>query len=299
VSRFSAEWLALREAADHAARSVAVTRAVVDALPRDTTLRVLDLAAGTGSNFRYLTNHVVELGTGPRVRTGPTHGSASTTTSAITAPYVGADPCACPNWLLVDHDAALIAQVPTTPGVRTRCMDLATLGDREIFDGRALVTASALLDLVSEAWLRALAARCADGGAVVLFALSYDGRISCSPEDPADRAIAALVNEHQRIDKGFGPALGPGATDCAERCFAAFGYRLQRARSDWALPPESRELQQQLIGGWAQAATEIAPSQTATIDGWRSRRLAHVAANRSHVTVGHEDLGGWPRYLKK
>jgi hypothetical protein len=267
VSRFSAEWLTLREPADHAARSVAVTRAVVDALSRDTTLRVLDLAAGTGSNLRYLAGHF---------------GS------------VGADPCVRPNWLLVDHDAALIAQVPKTPGVMTRCMDLATLGDREIFHGRALVTASALLDLVSEAWLRALAARCADGGAVVLFALSYNGRICCSPEDPADRAIAALVNEHQRIDKGFGQALGPGATDCAERCFAAFGYRLQRAHSDWALPPESRELQQQLIDGWAQAATEISPSQAATIDGWRSRRLAHVAANRSYVTVGHEDLAGWP-----
>ena len=275
MAGFSAEWLALREPADQSARSVAVTRAVVDALPRDTALRILDLAAGTGSNLRYLTNHLVDVGAGPRASPEPRRRVRT-------------------DWLLVDHDPALLAQVPRTPGVHTRCRDLAALGDREIFVGRALVTASALLDLVSEAWLRALAGRCADEGAVVLFALSYDGRIGCSPEDPADGAIAALVNEHQRIDKGFGPALGPGAADCAERCFAAFGYRLQRARSDWALPPESRELQHQLIDGWAQAATEIAPTQTAIIDGWRSRRLAHVAANRSHVIVGHEDLAGWP-----
>ncbi len=65
-------------------------------------------------------------------------------------------------------------------------MDLSMLDDRAIFDGRALVTASALLDLVSERWLRALAARCAGHGAAVLFALSYDGRIVCSPEDPDD-----------------------------------------------------------------------------------------------------------------
>lgn len=271
---FSADWLALREPADHAARSVAVTRAVVDALPRDATLRILDLAAGTGSNLRYLTDHLAEREAGPRARREP-HRQVRI------------------DWLLVDHDAALIAQVPKTTGVNARCLDLATLGDRGIFDGRALVTASALLDLVSETWLRALAARCADGGAAVLFALSYDGRICCLPEDPADGAITALVNEHHRIDKGFGPALGPAATDCAERCFAAFGYRLQRARSDWALPPASRELHQHLIDGWARAATEIDPTQTATIDGWRRRRLAHVAANRSHVIVGHEDLAGW------
>ena len=312
MAGFSADWLALREAADHAARSVAVTvavtRAVVDALPRDTPLRILDLAAGTGSNLRYLASHIDGVGAGPRVCTGPTHGSAPTTPHAITAPSAAADPRACPepgrtvrpNWLLVDHDPALLAQVPKTPGVNTHCTDLSTLGDREIFDGRALVTASALLDLVSEDWLRALATRCADGGAAVLFALSYDGRIGCSPEDPADAAIAALVNEHQRTDKGFGPALGPGATDCAERCFAAFGYLLQRARSDWALPPESRALQQQLIDGWAKAATEIAPSRTVTIDGWRNRRLAHVEANRSRIIVGHEDFAAWlPRNLRR
>ena len=263
MAGFSAEWLALREPADHAARSVSVTRAVFDALPRDAALHVLDLAAGTGSNYRYLTKYVAEIG-------------------------------ACPNWLLVDHDPALLARAPKTSGVETRCMDLATLAGREVFDGRALVTASALLDLVSEPWLRALAARCSENGAAVLFALTYDGRIECSPEDPDDGWIVTLVNEHQRTEKGFGPALGPDATDCAERCFASLGYRLQRARSDWALPPESRELQQQLIEGWAQAAKEIAPPQAAAIDGWRSRRLAHVAANRSRLIVGHQDFAAWP-----
>ena len=265
MAGFSADWLALREPADHAARSVRVTRTALDALPCDAALSILDLAAGTGSNLRYLTNYFRAAGADSRVR---------------------------PSWLLVDHDSALLDQVPPTPGVQTRCLDLATLGDREIFDARALVTASALLDLVSGPWLRALAARCADSGAAVLFALNYDGRISCSPEDPGDRPVVALVNEHQRTDKGFGPALGPAATDCAERCLADRGYRVTRGCSDWALPPASHDLQRRLIDGWAQAATAIAPSQAAVIDGWRHRRLAHVDANRSHIIVGHQDVGG-------
>ena len=269
MAGFSAEWLTQREPADHAARSVALTRALVDALPRDTALRILDLAAGTGSNLRYLTTAV-------SVRTRPTSD--------------GPRPA---HWLLVDHDPALLTLVPTMSGVETRCLDLASLDNREIFDGRTLVTASALLDLVSEAWLRALAARCADVGAAVLFALSYDGRIECSPEDPDDARIVSLVNEHQRTDKGFGPALGPDATEWAARCFASLGYAVRRARSDWTLAPDARELQQQLIDGWAQAATATAPTHAAIIDGWRHRRLAHVAANRSHLIVGHEDLAAW------
>ena len=52
MAGFSAEWLALRESADHAARSPELTRTVIDFLPD--RARILDLAAGTGSNRRYL-----------------------------------------------------------------------------------------------------------------------------------------------------------------------------------------------------------------------------------------------------
>jgi hypothetical protein len=257
VAGFSAEWLALREPADHAARSIDLTRAVIDLLPEGA--RILDLAAGTGSNLRYL------AAAGSERR----------------------------DFLLVDHDPLLLARVPEMAGVETRCLDLATLDDPEIFDGRRLVTASALLDLVSDTWLRALANRCAACGAAALFALSYDGRIACSPEDSDDGAIASLVNEHQRTDKGFGPALGPSATDRAARCFGDLGYRVQRAPSDWLLTPESSELQRQLIDGWAQAAAAMAPQQIRMIDAWRDRRLAHVAAGWSAITVGHQDFAAF------
>jgi len=292
MAGFSAEWLALREPADHAARSADLTRAVLNALPRDGPQRILDLAAGTGANLRYLAS----------VFAGPTHGSAPTE-SNVRAPLagslaspvpVGAEPGVRPSWLLVDHDPALLAHVARAPGVDTRCVDLSTLDDRGIFDGRTLVTASALLDLVSEAWLRALAVRCAQAGAAVLFALTYDGRITCSPQDPDDAGIVSLVNRHQHTDKGFGPALGPDAIDVAAHCFEGLGYRVQRARSDWVLTPESRQLQRQLIDGWAQAAAEIAPAREAVIDAWRDRRLAHVLAGRSEIAVGHEDMAAWP-----
>jgi len=179
-------------------------------------------------------------------------------------------------------------------GVETRCLDLSTLDDGTIFDGRDLVSASALLDLVSEPWLLTLANRCAACGAAALFALNYDGRIACSPEDPDDGSIVSLVNEHQRTDKGFGPALGPDATDRAARCFADLGYRVQRAPSDWQLTPAAGELQRRLIDGWAQAAAAMAPQQMRMIDAWRERRFAHVAAGWSTVTVGHEDFAAWP-----
>lgn len=283
---FNAGWLALREPADRLARSVPLTRAVCDGLGREGPLQVLDLAAGTGANVRYLTGRLM--------------GEQS--------------------WLLVDDDATLLAQVPArmsawgfergleavhdaeglvlrgerlTCRVATRCLDLAALDDVAMFQGRALVTASALLDLVSDRWLGVLAERCRQSAATVLFALTYDGRICCAPEEPEDGLVRDLVNRHQRSDKGFGDAAGPDATDRAERCFAALGYRVQRAPSAWELPPDARELQHQLIEGWAHAAAVIAPGRAASIRSWRERRLAHVAGGQSRLVVGHEDLAAW------
>jgi glycosyltransferase involved in cell wall biosynthesis len=272
-SGFSADWLALREPADRAARSERLARRVAAELPRDIPARIVDLGAGSGANLRYL---ATRLGTAHR-------------------------------WLLVDHDAALLlranAHHPAALDVETQRLDLAAIGDeasRAMLSGAAVVTASALLDLVSDDWLRILAGRCREQGAALLFALSYDGRIEFEPGEPEDAEVRDLVNRHQRTDKGFGRALGPDATDVAANILGGLGYHVERERSDWMLGPESHELQRQLIEGWARAASEIAALRQAAIESWRVRRIADVAGGRSRLLVGHQDLAAWlPHELRR
>ena len=62
MSDFSAGWLALREPADRAARSSRLARAIADVLADIAELRVLDLAAGTGANMRYLSEQLASQG---------------------------------------------------------------------------------------------------------------------------------------------------------------------------------------------------------------------------------------------
>src|SRR5512142_926000 len=166
-----ADWLLRREAADHAARSASLTAAVADSLPAGRPLRIVDLGTGTGSNVRYLA---------PRL------------------PHPQ-------RWLVVDRDASVLAALSQRIGdaVEVREADLGALDD-DLFAGRDLVTASALLDLVSERWLRSLAAHCRTAGAAVLFALTYNGVSRCTPAEPEDDEIRDLMNRHQRQnDKGF------------------------------------------------------------------------------------------------
>lgn len=267
MSGFSAEWLALREPADMAARSESALafvlgragpeRAGSRAVGRLFQGRLLDLGGGTGANIRYLS---------PRLPPSQ-------------------------RWTIVDDDAALLGYAPAS--VTRHQADLnQAVDDEDLFRDCALVTASALLDLVSDSWLIRLIERCRQAGAAVLFALTYDGRTVCTPAEPEDDEVARLVNEHQRRDKGLGAALGPAAAARAVELLTAAGYEVKREQSDWHLGRADAELQRQLINGWTQAASEMRTEHAAAFTVWRARRLAHVDAARSRIMVGHVDVAG-------
>jgi SAM-dependent methyltransferase len=266
MSGFTADWLALREPADARARRPGTT---VHLLPKVASLpvRIVDLGSGTGANCRYL------------------------------APWLGP----VQDWLLVDNDGDLLARAVVVCGgldgirhVETLKCDLLTGLTELPLAGAALVTASALLDLVSEPWLTQLAERCRMAQIPALFALSYDGRVSCSPADSDDSWIRDALNAHQRRDKGFGPALGPIAAARARLLFESCGHVVASHRSDWVLGPEDGTLQRALLEGWASAAAEQEPADTVRAAQWLRRRLAWIEAGCSRLIVGHEDLLALP-----
>jgi hypothetical protein len=116
-------------------------------------------------------------------------------------------------------------------------VNVADLTTAAIFHGRQLVTASALLDLVSEPWLQALAVRCREHASAVLFALNYDGRIQCWPEEPGDEQVRELVGikgserrwGRMRLRQPRDSSRAPAITCSAKR--ATGSYRRTRAVS--------------------------------------------------------------------
>lgn len=264
AERFAADWLTLREAADHRARSEALLTRLAVSLPRDRPLTVVDLGAGRGSNLRYLA---------PRLAGAQT-------------------------WRVVDHDASLMADAAPAPAaadgagvcVEPVVADLRDAAFDALLAGANLVTAAALIDLVSRPWLERLATACAARRLPALIALSYDGCIDWSPAAPMDERLRLAVNRHQRRDKGFGPALGPAAWAAAATAFRAAGCRVGVAASPWQLGPADAPLVEALVDGWVAAASEQAPGQAAAFRRWGADRRR----GQPGLRVGHRDLLALP-----
>jgi hypothetical protein len=266
MSGFSAEWLALREPYDARARNPIVRDAVVVFFDSFPSIRIVDLACGTGATLRAL---------GPRLA------------------------AASQNWRLVDNDLSLLARataMPVPAGVTAAGVPLDLNRDLEaVLDGPLdLIVTSALLDLVSGIWLERLTVEIMARSIPIYAALSYDGRIELDPVDPMDKSIIAAFNAHQRTNKGFGPALGPAAGPAAIEHFEKLGYSVVQGASDWVIGPDDREIQLEIFSGWASAARDIGNLSLADTVAWLTRRRDIVNRGQSSIRVGHVDIFARP-----
>lgn len=263
MSGFDKDWLALREAADRAARHDGLVADLTRYLASTETARVLDIGCGTGSTWRSLGDRLPG--------------------------QVG--------WTLLDHDPDLLEEAQRRIGenstVAFRRHDLNDI-DGLPLEGVDVVTASALFDLCSERFCEAVADRLASARIGLYAALNYDGIMDWSLPHPLDSPLVDLFNRHQRTDKGFGPALGPDATSCLARQFAAHGFNVRIGNSPWRLDAGSTALQVELLNGLRRPLLEMSELSEKEVDDWLEYRHAAISRPGSSCRVGHTDFLALP-----
>lgn len=265
-TRVSSGWLALREPADAAARATAL----VDHLPAAGRRVIHDLGCGTGAMGRWLAP----------LLPGPQH------------------------WVVHDRDADLLeiaAADPPGPAadgnrvtVETTQSDITRLHPDALSDA-TLITASALLDLLTGDELAGLVAVCAGAQCPVLLTLSVVGRVELRPAHPLDARIAAAFDAHQRRSSERGRLLGPDAVATAIEGFSRLGAEVLVRPSPWRLGSGQADLVAEWLAGWVGAACEQEVELAADVDAYARRRLAQAKAGQLAVTVDHADLLALPR----
>lgn len=268
--RYAPEWLRLREPADAVARAADLLDPLRVRLAGGSGgpggLTVHDLGCGTGSMGRWLA---------PRLD-GAQH------------------------WVLHDRDAYLLhfaavgaPRVSADGGavtVETRRGDVARLTP-DALTGAGLVTASALLDVLTREEVGTLAAACAGAGCPALLTLSVAGRVELTPSDPLDAELTEAFNAHQRRDG----LLGPDAVTVACEAFAERGATVRVHPSPWRLGPEESALTAQWLRGWVGAAVEQRPELAERAGRWLRERLAACEAGELRAVVHHSDLLALPK----
>lgn len=266
----SVDWLSLRETADVHARSRALAVQAGRMLRRPVTVH--DLGSGTGSMMRWCA-------------------------SLLPAPQ---------TWVLHDWNEDLLQHAVAASArdasgssvtVRTRVGELGRL-DAEGIAGASLVTASALLDVLSAAEVEAIVAACVQAGVPALFSLSVTGSVRIDPADPRDGLFEAAFNDHQRRTADGRRLLGPDAVTVAADLFRAAGWSVQFAGSPWRLGADRASLISEWIDGWLGAAVDQEPSLREPAGEYALLRAAQCDAGRLQVTVQHADLLAWPATLQ-
>jgi SAM-dependent methyltransferase len=261
----SREWLVLREPADAAARALDL----VDRLPRlppASGRRVIhDLGCGTGAMGRWLAP----------LLSGPQH------------------------WVLHDRDADLLEAALAAPPCRAadgaavtleaRCSDITRLGSRDVAEA-TLITASSLLDLLTEEELAGLIELCAGPGCPVLLTLSVVGRVELTPAHPLDRRVAAAFDAHQRRVTERGRLLGPDGVAFAVEQFGRLGAEVRVRLSPWRLCASQAALAVEWFTGWVRAACEQEVELAPEAAPYSRGRLMQAAAGELAVIVDHADL---------
>jgi hypothetical protein len=263
--RVPPSWLELREAADAAARARELVGQLRRRVPAGDPWVIHDLACGSGAMGRWLAP----------LLPGPQH------------------------WILHDRDSDLLALAaldgpgPALDGatvtVETRRSDVTRLGPDDLA-GATLVTASALLDLLTWDELTELVHACAGAGCPVLFGLSVTGRVQLLPGDALDARVAAAFDAHQRRLTSRGRLLGPDAVEAVVEGFRRLGAEVVVRPSRGRLGAAEGDLAAEWIEGWIDAACEREPALGPEADGYRRRRLREAGAGALGVTVGHADV---------
>jgi hypothetical protein len=263
-------WLELREPADAAARSPELVDRLRAALPARGVTLIHDLACGTGAMGRWLSPQL----TGPQ------------------------------RWVLHDWDPVLLrAAQADAPGgaadgapvtVEPRVSDITRLSC-DALAGASLITASAVLDLMTRDQLDRLIDVCRGAGCPTLFTLSVAGNVVLDPADPLDERVAAAFNAHQRRVTPHGRLLGPDAV-------AASVDALRRLRADvavrpspWRLGRPEAGLAAEWLTGWLDAACDQDDGLLRQRERFEERRLSEAAAGELRVMVDHSDVLMLPR----
>jgi hypothetical protein len=259
-------WLAVRVAADTAARAATVSTLLPQLInyvgdlgsPGD-TVEIIDLGAGTGANQRWLA---------PRL------------------PFRQ-------RWIRLDHNPVISRSLPLPD--ETMIIDAGVEALDQLLTGsrsnRQLVTCSAVLDVLTTEQIEAVCHAVIENRVPAFFSLTVTGGLTLAPSNLDDQLLLAAFNDHQRR----AGRAGPDATALTVNVLRTAAFTVSTQQTLWQLTADTGPaFVDQVLEERLAAAVAQDPAIAATAAAWLELRRAQLAAGLLSVDLDHCDVLGLP-----
>lgn len=275
VQQAASDWLSLRRPADERARECSAsllvrlndyfssTHEAAPNFPISGEALVYDLGAGSGANLAWLAPRLMFL----------------------------------QQWTLIDLDSELLQLAPNVGGVSrvaaVRKLEASIDVLDTIFDGstgRAMVTCSAVLDILSRGQIQSLCSFMTAQGIAALFSLNVTGDVQMTPGHELDAEVEAAFNAHQQR----AGLAGPQAGSLAANLLSEAGFEVHVEDTPWVLGPDDPALVQRYLTDRVSVAAEHDPTLNQPARIWLADRLGQLREGVLRVQVGHQDLLALP-----
>jgi len=281
---FNADWLNERYPYDSEARNKTIESTALNYLKAKTSLNLVDVGAGTGSNALYLMDKLKQ--------------DQSWT-------FIEMDTTLNPILIRRLKDFALYHKYEweeqadkykiTTPAktlsfqiLNDSLLNIASLVDLSSVD---LVLGNAIFDLLPATQIEAFLSPILKEKGACLFTMNYQ-EMEFRPTDPFDDNYISLYNKHMERPQAFGRAMGKQAGKKLVQLFKEADWSSQEADSYWQLMEDDIKMHYYLLNFMENALQELdfEVQLKEQFPKWLQRKKELIITRRQQLSIGHLDI---------
>lgn len=281
---FDIDWLNERYPFDVEARNKALESKVITHLAKQSSITLVDVGAGTGSNCLYFVEQFPQTQKWYLVEQNEELKKATIRRLKDYANYHKYS-------FERKKDTVKISAAKrdiTVTILNDSLLNLADLVDLKKVD---LVLGNAVFDLFSAEQITELVSLITTNKLAFYHTLSYEG-MTFDPADPFDDVFVAAYNEHMERPQDFGKALGRHASQYMVKLFEAGESTVQAAPSKWRIQPMDIKMHYYLLSFMENALAEmdLVPAMQENFKKWIKRKKDLIITGQQHLEIGHMDV---------
>jgi hypothetical protein len=288
LEHFDIDWLNQRYPFDAEARNKALEAKVFQFLNKKTTLTLVDVGAGTGSNCLYMVEQLPQNQQWFLVEINEILKKATIKRLKEYAAY---------HKYSFEKKKSRILIKTKSKEIEVHILNLSMLEMEHSINLSTvdLVLANAVFDLFSAAQFEQFFALLKKYQLPLYATLNYEDMLF-TPEDPFDAAFIKTYNNHMERVQDFGQAMGKNGGALIKQLFEKHRWKVDSVPSNWRIELDDVKMHYYLLNFMENALAEMNMKEgmQANFQKWLQRKKDLIITRQQRLKVMHMDIFAMP-----